>query len=62
MKIGDTVTTTENTKVKFGYSDGMEGTVIDVFDSDAPFRFAVNFPELGNDQFEFFNEDELVKV
>lgn len=62
MEVGDTVTPTENTKVKFGYSDGMEGTVIDVLDTIDPYNLVVNFPELGESHREFFNENELIRI
>ena len=57
---GDTVTTTEQTKVMFGYPDGMKGTVVDVINE--PYKLVVNFPEMGEDYREFFNEDELIEI
>ena len=56
---GDKVTTTEQTKVLFGYPDGMEGTVLDIVNGD--YTLAVNFPELGVDFVEFFNLSELIR-
>ena len=60
IRLGDKVTLTEQTKVVFCYPDGMEGTVIDVV--DAPFPFAVNFPEMGEDFVEFFAKKDLIKL
>ena len=60
IKIGDTVTPTEQTKVMFGFPQGMDGTVIDIIDE--PYKLVVNFPEMGEDYQEFFNENELIKL
>lgn len=59
MKIGDKVIPTENTKVKFGYEDGMEGTIIDIITE--PYNIVVHFPEMGDDP-EFFIEEELIRI
>jgi len=60
MKIGDKVTTTEQTKILLGLPDGMEGTVLDVINE--PYKLVVNFPEMGKDYREFFNEEELIRI
>jgi len=59
MKIGDKVMLTENSRVLFGYPDGIEGTIIDIITE--PYNIVVNFPEMGDDP-EFFIEKELIRI
>ena len=59
VKVGDKVFLTENTRVKFGYPDGIEGTVIDIITE--PYNIVVHFPEIGDDP-EFFTEEELIRI